>query len=178
MLGSPHRDNVFGDYEEQYSAKTVDPDVGITASIRHHHPDMTLSVTPTSYADLLDFAAAGYARAELDTADDSILRWRLCVSAPTRGNPGTLQDATFFARYKYEWKNLSFTVYRCQEGSENITYILFPPDVSFQSITCNPPATNKAGRRNRPLQLQSNRRAPERDCGRQAVRHRAHDPSL
>ena len=59
MLGSPHRDNVFGDYGEQYSAKTSNPDVGITASIRHHHPDMTLTVTPTSYADLFGFAAAG-----------------------------------------------------------------------------------------------------------------------
>jgi hypothetical protein len=131
MLGSPHRDNVFGDYEEQYSAKTANPDVGITASIRHHHPDMTLTVTPTSYADLLGFAAAGYAHAELDTADDSVLRWRVCLPAPTRGNPGTLQDFTFFARYKYEWKKLSFTVYLCQEDLGEMTYILFPPDVSF-----------------------------------------------
>jgi hypothetical protein len=130
MLGSPHRDNVFGDYEEQYSAKTADPDVGVTASIRHHHPDMTLTVTPTSYIDLLGFAAAGNASAELDTADDSIRRWRFYVSARTRGHPGTLQDVTFFARYKYEWKNLSFILYLCQEGLQKITYILFPPDVS------------------------------------------------
>ena len=130
MLGSPHRDNVFGDYEEQYSAKTYNPDVGVTASIRHHHPDMTVTATPTSYTDLLGFAAAGYARAELDTADDSILRWRLSIPAPVRGNPGTLQDLTFFARYNFRWKNLGFIVYLCQEGPQKITYILCPPDVS------------------------------------------------
>ena len=133
MLGSPYYDNVFGDYVEQYSAKTSNPDVGITTSIRHHHPDMTLTVTPTLYADLLGFAAAGNARAELDTTDDSILRWRLCVPAPTRGSPGTLQDVTIFARYRYEWENLSFIVYLAQEGLEKIAYILFPPDVSLSN---------------------------------------------
>ena len=133
MLGSPHRDNVFGDYCEQYSAKTYSPDVGITASIRHHHPDMTLTVTPTWSADLFGFAAAGNARAELDTTDDSILRWRLCVPAPTRDCPGILQDITIFARYRYEWENLSFIVYLAQEGEQEISYILFPPDVSFSN---------------------------------------------
>jgi hypothetical protein len=141
MLGSPHCDNVFGDYGEQYSAKTSNPNVGITASVRHHHPDMTVTVTPT---DLLSFATAGNARAELDTTDDSILRWRLCVPAPTRGSPGTLQDITIFARYKYEWKNLSFIVYLAQEGLQEIAYILFPPDVSL-SNSGHVNETNKPG---------------------------------
>lgn len=135
MLSSPHRENVFGDYEEHYSAKTLNTDVGITASIRHHHPDMTLTVTPATYANVLGFAAAGHAHAELETADDSILRWRVCVPAPSRGQPGTLQDITLFARYKYQWNNLTFTVYLCQEGLVEMNYILFPPDVSSASNT-------------------------------------------
>ena len=136
MLGSPHRDTVFGDYDEQYSAKTPNPDVSITASIRHHHPDMTLAVTPIYSTDLLGFAEAGHARAKLDTADDSILRWRLSVPAPVRGTHGTLEDVTFFARYKYEWQKLSFVLYVCQEGpGRKMNYILFPPDVSSQCIS-------------------------------------------
>jgi hypothetical protein len=135
MLGSPQRENVFGDYEEHYSAKALNTDVAITASIRRHHPDMTLTVTPATYANVLGFAAAGHAHAELETADDSILRWRVCVSAPSRGHPGILQDITLFARYKYKWTNLTFTVYRCQEGLNEVYYILFPPDVSSTSST-------------------------------------------
>lgn len=129
ILDPPHRETVFGDYEEQYSAKTVDPDVAITASIRHHHPDMTLAATPNSNANLLSFAAAGYAHAELDTAEDSVLRWRLYQPAAVRGNPGGLADATFFARYRYEWNNLTFILYTAIEGISVINYILFPPDV-------------------------------------------------
>jgi hypothetical protein len=41
MLGYPQRDNVFGGYCEQYSAKTYNLDVGITTSICHHYLDMT-----------------------------------------------------------------------------------------------------------------------------------------
>lgn len=59
MLGLLHRDNVFGDYCGQYSAKTYNPDVGITTSTRHDYPDMTLTVTPSSPAGLLGFATAG-----------------------------------------------------------------------------------------------------------------------
>lgn len=133
MLGSPHRDNVFGDFEEQFSAKNADPDVTITASIRHHHPDMTLTGTPF---DLTAFAAAGYAQCELDTTDDSVLRWRYYRPAAVRGNPGYLADAVFFARYRYKWNNLTFILYTVQEGYNKISYILFPPDVcaSFSPI--------------------------------------------
>ena len=130
MLGSPHRDTVFGDYEEEYSAKTANPNVAISAAIRHHHCDMTMTATPSSYADLLDFAAAGHAHAELDTAEESLLRWRLSMFPSTRGAPRTLQDYIFFARYKYVWRNLTFILYLCQERPITMNYILFPPDVS------------------------------------------------
>lgn len=133
MLGYPQRDNVFGDYCEQYSAKTYNLDVGITTSICHHYLDMTSTVTPTLPAGLLSFAVVGNARAELDTTDDSILRWRLCVPEPTRDRPGILQDIAIFARYRYEWENLSFIVYLAQEGEQEMIYILFPPDASLSN---------------------------------------------
>ena len=126
MVDPTHRENVFGDYEEQYSAKTIDPDVAITSSIRYHHSDMTLTVAPNGSVNLLSFAAAGHAQAELDTADDPLLRWRFYQPAAARGSPGYLSDMTFFARYNYKWKKLTFTLYVVN----SINYILFPPDVS------------------------------------------------
>ncbi len=130
MICATHRDNVFGDYEEQYSAKTADPDLAITASIRHHHPDKTLTVTPVRTANLLSFAAAGHAQVELETSDDPVLRWRVYQPAAARGNPGYLSDIIFFAKYRYVWNNLTFILYFAQVGLNTLNYILFPPDVS------------------------------------------------
>ena len=129
MVSPSHRDNVFGDYEEQYSAKTADPDLAITASIRHHHAGMTLTVTPVRAANLLSFAAVGRAQVELDTSDDPVLRWRFYQPAVARGKPGYLSDVTFFARYSYRWNNLTFILYVAQVGLNTLNYILFPPDV-------------------------------------------------
>jgi hypothetical protein len=59
MLGSLRRDNVFGDYCEQCSAKTYNQMWASPPPPPHHHPDTTLTITPTSPADLLGLAAAG-----------------------------------------------------------------------------------------------------------------------
>lgn len=128
LISSAHHDSVFSDYEDMGSGKYVDLDGQLLASIRDHHPGMTVTVIPSDYANLAGFAAAGYARAELDTSEDSFSRWRLYQRAPVRGNQGHLADAYFFARYKYTWNDIEFIVYTVREGYTTINYILFPPD--------------------------------------------------
>ncbi len=128
IVTSAHHDTVYNDFEDIGSGKFVDLDTQLTTSIRDHHPGMTLTVTPASYANLAWFAAAGYARAELDTSEDSMLRWRFYHPASVRGGPGYLGDTYFFARYKYTWNDIEFTVYTINEHYTTVNYILFPPD--------------------------------------------------
>lgn len=128
LVSSAHHETVFADYEDMASGKFVDLDVQIVASIRDHHPGMTVTTIPSDYADLASYAAAGYARAELDTSEDLMLRWRYYQPSSIRGGQGHLRDAYFFARYKYTWKEIDFIVYTVREGFSTINYILFPPD--------------------------------------------------
>ena len=118
------------EYTHQYSAKTSDPDVSITASLRAHHPSLTLTTCPESNINLVAFAAAGYAEAELDKVDEETpLRWRVYLPAANRADPGRLGDTVFFACYRYTWRSIEFTVYRCSEGyTGNVYYILTNPD--------------------------------------------------
>lgn len=128
LVSSAYHDTVFSDFEDIGSGKFVDLDTQLLASIRDHHPGMTVTVIPDNYANLNGYAAAGYARAELDTSEDSFVRWRFYQPALTRGGQGHLADAYFFAQYKYTWKNIEFIVYTVREGSVTLNYILFPPD--------------------------------------------------
>lgn len=128
LVTSTHHDTVFGDYENIGSGKFLDLDAQLVASIRDHHPGMTVTAIPSDYADLASYAAAGYARAELDDSDDCFLRWTFYRPASIRGEQGHLGDAYFFARYKYTWNQVEFIVYTVQEGYTRVNYILFPPD--------------------------------------------------
>jgi transitional endoplasmic reticulum ATPase len=71
------------------------------------------SSIPTSNVNLLQFAAAGFATAELDLDDETVLRWRGYIPPPQRreGGQGHLADATFFARYHYRWGQEDFILY-------------------------------------------------------------------
>jgi transitional endoplasmic reticulum ATPase len=128
LVNPAHHDTVFSDFEEIGSGQYPDLDAQLTASIRAHHPGMTVTVIPERYGDLAGYADAGYATAELDTSEESILRWRFYQQAAMRGGKGHLADAYFFARYKYTWKEIDFIVYTVQEGLITLNYILFPPD--------------------------------------------------
>ncbi|ERF69158.1 hypothetical protein EPUS_01114 [Endocarpon pusillum Z07020] len=128
LVSSAHHDTVYSDFEDVASGKYADLDAQLIASIRNHHPGMTVTVIPTSYANLAAYAAAGYARAELDTSEDSLLRWRYYQTSSTRGGQGHLGEVFFFVRFKYTWKNIEFIVYTVREGMITLNYILFPPD--------------------------------------------------
>lgn len=128
LVSSAHHETVYADFEDVGSAKYVDLDAQLLASIRDHHPGMTVTTVNSAHADLAAYAAAGYAHAELDTTEDFALRWRVYQPPPIRGGPGHLADAYFFARYKYTWKEIGFIVYTVQEGRNTLNYVLFPPD--------------------------------------------------
>jgi transitional endoplasmic reticulum ATPase len=128
LVSSAHHDTVFKDFEDAASSKYTDLDAQLMSSIRAHHPGMTVTVIPVSYADLAGYAAAGYAEAELDTSEDALLRWRFYQPASQRGGQGRLGEAFFFARYKYTWNGIKFVVYTVREGYTTLQYILLPPD--------------------------------------------------
>lgn len=141
MLSDPHHATVFDDYVDQRSAKFAEPDVSILASIRHHHPDMTVAVTVAQSFNFLGFAAAGYATAELDLTEDAIIRIRGYMRPQSEEDPGSLYDGILFARYKYTWKNLEFILYTARIGLYIWAYVLFPPD-SDETVLSNSKATN------------------------------------
>lgn len=45
MVGGLHQANAFDDYIEQQTGKSEVPHVVLLASLRYHHPEMTVTVT-------------------------------------------------------------------------------------------------------------------------------------
>lgn len=123
-LISTHQENVSHDFEEHVSGKFTDSDTVIATAIRAHYPDMTLTTVPASNCGLLEYAAGGYARAELDTEDETVIRWRVFLQGPRRGVQGALASAEFFAKYKYTWMNEDFIVYHVSVAYIRNYYIL------------------------------------------------------
>lgn len=141
MVGGPHQATTFDDYTEQQTGKYAVLNVALLASIRHHHPGMTVTVTTTGQANLLGYAPTVGAIAQLDTTEDGTFSLR-GFSAPTsEKDPGFLYDAVQFARYKYTWKKLDFILYTVQVSYQNFEYILFPPD-SDENDMSNSKATD------------------------------------
>ena len=143
MVGGLHQANVFDDYIDQQTAQYAVPQVALLAAIRHHHPDMTVTVTVSSSGDLLSAAGAVGAVAELDITDDGFLRFRTFMRPYSENDPGQLYDSIQFARYKYTWKNLEFSLYRVTlpQMWQTLQYVLFPPDTD-ETVMSNSKATD------------------------------------
>ena len=139
MLGEAHHGTVFEDYEAQRSAKFAEPLTSMIAMLRHHHPEMTISTN--LWANLLGYATAGYATAELDTSEDSCIRIRGYSVPQSKDDPGQLLESFTFARYKYSWKGLNFILYRVVMGYYYYQFLLFPPD-SDETVQSNSKATD------------------------------------
>ena len=78
--------------------------------------------------DLLRFAAAGNATAELDIKDESVQRIRYYMySNPRGGVSAGLAEARTFAKYLYSWGSEFYIVYVVQIGLSNYQYILKEP---------------------------------------------------
>ncbi|KAF2833650.1 P-loop containing nucleoside triphosphate hydrolase protein [Ophiobolus disseminans] len=102
---------LFDDLAHFTSAKTPDLDTQLVTSLRHKHPELIVTTVSRNNIDLLTFAAAGYAQAELDTDAEPVLHWRGFAGPSHRGGSGYLYDSKFFARYKYTWGGQSFILY-------------------------------------------------------------------
>jgi transitional endoplasmic reticulum ATPase len=139
--GKEHQQTVFEDFESQQSAKTPGPSLMFLASVRAHHPDMTVAVTFARNVNLLAFAAAGLATAELDVSEDDILRARIFLPPTSHDDDGTLADSTTFARYNYTWKNLKFVMYSVFIYPQVYQFVCFPPD-SDETVLSNSKATD------------------------------------
>lgn len=118
---------LFPDYQELTSGRVADLDVQITTSLRAKHPELIVTAVPGSNCNLLQFAAAGYAQAELDEDAEPVLRWRGFVGPSHRGGSGFLADSVFFARYNYTWDNENFILYSVLVGMIMMQYILKEP---------------------------------------------------
>ncbi|KAF2112458.1 P-loop containing nucleoside triphosphate hydrolase protein [Lophiotrema nucula] len=126
ILGSK-QPKLFDDYKSFTSGKTTDLDVQIVTALRAKHAEYIVTTVPGSNVNLLQFAAAGFAQAELDDDTEPVLRWRGFVGPSHRGGSGGLADAIFFARYNYTWNNENFILYTVVEGLGSVQYILKEP---------------------------------------------------
>ena len=143
MVGGLHQANVFDDYTEQQTGKDAIPEVALLTAIRHHHPGMTVTITTMNQANLLSYASAVDAVAELDTTEDGIFRLRGFFAPSSEQDPGRLYDGIRFARYKYTWRKLEFILYTVAFPRlfTILEYILFPPD-SDETTVSNSKATD------------------------------------
>lgn len=125
--GPPKLPQLFPDYQQLTSAKSADLDVQIITALRAKHPDLIVTAVPAANCNLLQFAAAGYAQAELDEDSEPVIRWRGFIGPSHRGGSGHLADINFFARYKYTWSSDNFIVYSVLVGMIVMQYVLKEP---------------------------------------------------
>lgn len=120
-------ESLFDDYRNFSSGKVTDLDLQVVSALRAKHPDMIVTTVPGSNCNLLRFAAAGFAFAELDDKSEPVLRWTGFVGPQHRGGSGYLADNTFFARYNYTWNDENFILYTVAVGYGMLQYILKEP---------------------------------------------------
>lgn len=118
---------MFTDYKVLTSRKTSSLDVQMLNDLRSSYPDMIVTSVPSDNVNLLQFAAAGHATAELDSKDDDVVRWRGFIPPRPKGREGFLADATMFAKYHYKWNNEDFILYNVLIEVGFIQYILKEP---------------------------------------------------
>jgi len=105
----PHQ--TYDDYKQSYGNSLPDTDIQLTSALRSQYPGHTLTVVPVLNCDLIGFAGAGYAIADLDTKSESAVRWRGYFEPSRRGGEGQVGDAIRFAKYHYKWLSERFIVY-------------------------------------------------------------------
>ena len=126
VCGSKPR-KLFDDFHSFTSGKTTDLDSQIVTALRAKHPELIVTTVPGNNVNLLQFAAAGYAQAQLDDESEPVLRWRGFVGPSHRGGSGFLADSTFFARWNYSWNSENFILYTIVVGYSPLQYILKEP---------------------------------------------------
>ncbi|KAL9104923.1 MAG: hypothetical protein Q9163_000168 [Psora crenata] len=149
LVNTSSHHKVYEDYERLHDAHIADPDTSFQAVLRRQYPELSLTVTDTGNGDselhlrilevqLLPFAAAGHAKAELDIKDETVERFRYFLAGnPRRGDPDQLLELRLFAKYKYRWGDEYFIVYIVQIGFSQLQYILKEPGHGETTMSTN-----------------------------------------
>ncbi|CAI6341833.1 unnamed protein product [Periconia digitata] len=126
---------LFPDFRNLTSGKVADLDLQIVTALRTKHPELIVTTVPAYNVNLLQFAAAGYAQAELDEDAEPVMRWRGFVGPGHRGGSGHLADSIFFARWRYTWNGESFILYTVLEGMSGIIQYVLKEPVGAETTT-------------------------------------------
>ena len=104
---------VFIDYERHSNAGRISTASILNASLRRTYPDYTLTTVSPYSCDLIGFAKAGHATAEVDRSKDSFVSTRGYRASGNRlsEKEGALVDSITFAKYDYLWRGNSFIVF-------------------------------------------------------------------
>jgi len=119
--GSP---KLFDDFSKLTAGQVADLDTQLVTALKKKHPELIVTTVSARNISLIQFAAAGYAQAELDTEAEPVIRWRGFGGPTHRGGSGYLYDSIYYARYNYTWGTENFIVYILLGG---IQYILKEP---------------------------------------------------
>ncbi|KAK5164038.1 uncharacterized protein LTR77_010129 [Saxophila tyrrhenica] len=114
----PH--HLFNDVLNLTSAKTADHDLQYIAALREANPGMIVTAIPASNVNLRIFAAAGYARCEVDLETDSYASWRGYAPPRTRSGTGALAEAVSFGKYRYSWGDEDFILYTINSTNQYV----------------------------------------------------------
>ncbi|KAI1877815.1 hypothetical protein JX265_003823 [Neoarthrinium moseri] len=118
---------LFEGFLDRSSARIPQPDVPLVTELRNQYPELIVTTIPVDNVNLLEFAAAGFAQAELDSDDEPLVRWRGFAPPAQRHGRGQLAEARFFAKYRYKWNNENFILYTVILGLTALQYVLKEP---------------------------------------------------
>lgn len=126
---------VFREFKDHCSATLNYTDLNVLESIREIHSDKHVTVVLPQTCDLLGFASAGHARAQLITSGDSFLNIRTYQAPASRleGGEGKLGDSVSFGHYDFRWNDQYFPFYSIQwpvpfRGNVKYYYVLSPKE--------------------------------------------------
>ena len=125
---------VSREYFKNATAKRINTDALLVDAIREEYPNLHLSVTPTFYCKVQDWAAAGHATLVPIDKEKDQLRWRGYVRPYSKiEGDGHLQEQVLFGKFLLNWQGKEYVVYIAdtRDGtdcfcSQTMQYILSP----------------------------------------------------
>lgn len=114
MRASNAKESVFEAFKEHCSGKRVNSELQTLETIRVIESDKHITPVSPHSCDLLGFAKAGHAVAELITSGDRHQWIRNYRAPPSRMDlgDGKLSDSVQFGLYNYKWVQETFQVYK------------------------------------------------------------------
>lgn len=117
-------------YFEHSSAKRIATDTVLVEALRTQYPQLELIVTPYGRANLLAYAAAGYATYTPleDSVKDPVysvsLKWRMYVPAGRRldHSGGFMAENLTFGKFMYKWKDQEVILYIAEGRDGSASY--------------------------------------------------------